>query len=125
MPNGKILNTRVIGNAKKHNRIFTPKDKRPDYDRKFFTFQLRIILEGRNVVRKISCEVLRNPPDNRPYLVVKAKTGDTLALDIDIEELAKSLNNEINPKLDLRRELRCYIIEIVQASMLENIQYTP
>lgn len=94
-------------NIKKSSRTFVPKEKktRPCILQKG-SFQLRILLESREVTRTINCELLKEECKEVPTITVVDKEGQQIVISIDVDDIARAINSEINPDIDLRWEMR-------------------
>lgn len=94
-------------NIKKSNRTFVPKEKQvKPFVLQKGSFQLRILLESREVTRTINCELLKEECKEVPSITVVDKEGQQMTISIDVDNIAKAINSEINPDIDLRWEMR-------------------
>lgn len=106
VPKGALNEFQNTSSVKKSKRTFAPREKKQDTVLDKGTLQLRILLKNKQLARMITCDLLSEPTESRPTLIVKNSDGKQLLLGVDVDKIAENINKEINPSLDLRWEMR-------------------
>jgi hypothetical protein len=121
-------NVMVKANIKNSGRIFVPTKKHSeDYTlpEGSETVNVKILASNnREITKKITVSPVLETPNDENYILANTKDGQTLILPLDVDALAKQINEEVDPSQDLHWSLRCYIIEIIQKAIYNNNLFT-
>lgn len=103
--------------GKRFPRNFTSNYKRKDNIFKSGSFRLKLKLESTEVTKLVYFDVLREADDDCDHLIVSDVYGNKLHVAIEVKKCSEALNEEINPKIDLRHSLTMYITEVLQKTI--------
>ena len=114
-------NVMLKAKIKRTDRIFVPNKKRVEEIKEpAESVNIEILLEKRKVQRTIRLMTSPEAPKNEPYILATTKDGRTLILPLDVDALAKQINDEVDPSQNLAWDIRCYIIELIQYAIFKN-----
>ena len=114
-------NVMINAKIKDQGKIFEPATKTSDdfiVPEGSETVNIKILAaDDREISKNITLTPVPEAPTDRNYILADTKDGRTLTFPLDVDALAKQINEEVDPNQDLLWSLRCYIIEVITKSI--------